>query len=109
MPRAFFDGAEQGGQCGCGDIIWVNENNQFLIHWNGGRGSNRKVEAMALTGLLHFCLFLNLQEVSIFGNLKVMVDFVLGKNNIIKPQLIGWLDRIKFLWNRSEGTSIHHI
>jgi len=64
---------------------------------------------MALAGLLSFCLFLNLQDVSIFGDSKVMVDYVLGKNNILKPQLVGWLDRIRFLWNRTKGGSIHHI
>lgn len=109
MPKAFFDEAEQGGQCGCGVIISVNENCHFLIYWNGGRGSNSKAEVMALAGLLHFCLFLNIQDVSIFGDSKVMVDGVLGKNIFMKPQLIGWIDRIKYLWNRSKGASIHHI
>ena len=107
MPRAFFDGAEQGGQCGCGVSISVNEN--CLIYWNGGRGSNSKAEAMALVGLIHFCLFINLQDVSIFGDSKVMVDGVIGKSIIRKPQLYGWIDRIKFLWNKSKGVSIHHI
>jgi len=93
LPRAFFDGAEDNGICGCGVHIITNENYHFLIHWNGGKGSNSKAEAVALAGLLSFCLFLNLQNVSIFGDSKVMVDHVLGKNNILKPQLVGWLDR----------------
>lgn len=38
-----------------------------------------------------------------------MVDHVLGKNNILKPQLVGWLDRIRFLWSILEGGSIYHI
>lgn len=94
MPKAFFDGAEHDGICGCGVLIIANEKNHYLIHWNGGRGSNSKAEVMALAGLLSFCLFLNLQSVSIFGDSRVLVDYVLGKNKILKPQLVGWLDRI---------------
>lgn len=109
MPRAFLDGAEQDDICGCGVHIIANENNHYLIPWNGGRGSNSKAGAMALAGLLSFCLFLNLQNVTIFGDSRVLVDYVFGKNNILKPQLIGWLDRIRFLWIRLAGGSIHHI
>lgn len=85
MPRAFFDGVEHEEICGCGVHIFVDEDNHFLIHWNGGMDSNSKAEAMALAGLLSFFLFLNLQNVSIFGDSRVMVDYVLGKNKIFKP------------------------
>lgn len=109
MPRAFFDGAEQEGQRGCWVHIVVNETCNFQLFWNGGSGSNSKVEAMALAGLLHFCLFLNLQGVSIFGDSKVLVDSLCGKNFIRNPQLLGWIERINFSWNRSKGASICHI
>jgi len=109
FPRVFFDGVEQLGLCGCGVYIIVNESSQFFIHWNGERGSNNKVEAMALAGLLFFCSFLNILSVSIFGDSKVIVDFVEKKINIFKPHLVGWLDRIKSFWDGMEGSSIHHI
>lgn len=60
LPRDFFDGAKQNGICGCGVHFLANEKCHFLIHWNGGKGSNSKAEAMAVVGLLSFCLFLNL-------------------------------------------------
>lgn len=109
FPKAFFDGAEQQDSCGCGILIMVDENTQFSIHWNGGRGSNSKAEAMALTGLLNFCLFLNLKHVSIFGDSKVMVDYIFGKNHIAVPHLIGWMGRIRFFWDSMIRGSIHHI
>lgn len=109
IPRAFFDGAEQEGQCGCRVHIVVNELCSFQLFWNGGSGSNSKAEAMALAGLLHFCLFLNLQGVSIFDDSKVLVDSLNGKVFIRNPQLLGWIERINFFWNRSEGASICHI
>ena len=109
FPKAYFDGAEQQGTCGCGNLIMVNEKTQFSIHWNGGRGSNSKAEAMALAGLLKFYLFLDLQHVSIFGDSKVMVDYISGKNHITVPHLIGWMGRISVFWDSIGGGSIHHI
>lgn len=67
----------------------MNENTHFSIHWNGGSGSNSKAEAMALPGLLKFCLFLDIQQVSVFGDSKVMVDFISRKNHILVPHLTG--------------------
>jgi len=32
LPRAYFDGAEHNGSCGCGIHILVNENSQLFIH-----------------------------------------------------------------------------
>lgn len=109
LPRAYFDGAAQNGLCGCGVQNIVDDNNQYLIHWCGGMGTNSKAEASTLAGLLNFCFFLNIQAVSIFGDSKVMVDFVLGKDNIYKSHLLGWMDKINFFWRRMEGSSIHHI
>lgn len=109
FPQVLFDGAAQNNSCGCGIHIIMDEYTQFLISWNGGKGSGCKAEAMALTGLLSFCFFFNIQSVSIFGDSKVMVDFVLGKIHISNPHLAGWMNRIVFLWERMEGCSIQHI
>lgn len=109
LPRAFFDGAEQNGICGCGFLILADKDSLFSIHWNGGRGTNMLAEAMALAGLMSFCLFLNLQDVSIFGDSKVLVDYVAGKNTISKLHLMGWLDRIRFFWNSLKGGSVNYI
>lgn len=89
FPKAFFDGAAQNNSCGCGIHIIMDENTQFLILWIGGKGSGCKAEAMALVGLLSFCLFFNIQCVSIFGDSKVKVDFVMGKIDISNPHLEG--------------------
>lgn len=95
--------------CGCRVYILINESCHFSIHWNGGRGSNSKAKAMALDGLLYFCSFLDISDVSIFGNSKVMVDFVLKENNISMPHLAGWMNRIRALWDDMYDFSIKHI
>ena len=89
LPRAYFDGATQNNSCGCGVHIIMDEKLQYLISWNGGNDSNCKAEAMTLAGLLTFCLFFNIECVTIFGDSKVMVDYVLGKNHISDPHLAG--------------------
>jgi len=109
FPRAFFDGAAQNYSCGCGIHIILDENTQYFISWNGGKGSSCKAEAMALTGLLSFCIFFSIQSVLVFGDSKVMVDFVRGKIDIHNPHLAGWMNRIVFLWERMEGCSIQHV
>ncbi len=87
----------------------VDESTHFSIHWNGGSGSNSKAEAMALAGLLKFCLFLNLHHVSIYGDSKVMIDYISGKIHITAPHLNGWMGRIIYHWDSMDGSSIHHI
>lgn len=109
LPRAFFDGAEQNGFCGCGFHIVTDEDSSFSIHWNGGRGSNMMAKVMALSGFLSFCLFLDLHDVSIYGDSQVLVNYVAGKNSISKAHLASWLDWIWFLWNSLIGGSIKYI
>jgi len=95
-PRAFFDGAEQQKNCGCGVHIIMDKNMQYFISWNGGRGSNSLAEVRALAGLLAFCTFFYIQSISIFGDSKSVIDHVMGSSHIKCPHLAGWLDRIKF-------------
>lgn len=87
----------------------MNEITRFSTYWNGGFDSNSKAEAISLLGLLKFCLFLDIHQVSIFGDSKVWVDSVTGKNHILAPHLIGWRDRIYYYWGEMVGSSIGHI
>jgi len=38
------------------------EDQQIAIYWNGGEGTNNKAEAMALSGLFLFSIFLNIES-----------------------------------------------
>jgi len=108
-PIAFLDGAAQKNYCGCGVHIIMDENLQYFISWNGGKGSNNMAEARALAGLLAFCIFFDIESISIFGDSKIMVDHVKGKCHIRSPHLAGWMDRIMFFWGLVKGCSIQHI
>lgn len=108
-PRAFFDGATQQNSCGCGVFIIMDENFQYSLSWNAGKGTNSMAEAKALAGLLAFCIFFNIHSISIYGESKTMVDHVNGKSFIKCPHLVDWMDRIMFFWGLMRGCSIHHI
>lgn len=109
QPSAFFDGAAQKGQCGCGFYIKINESTHFSSFWHGGHGSNNMAEAIALTGLLKFCIFLDIQQVAIFGDSKILVDSVNRRNHIVAPHLTGWRHRINYYRDRMVGSTIEHI
>lgn len=66
-------------------------------------------EAMALSGLLKFFIFLDIQKVAFYGDSKLWVDSVNQKNFIQAHHLSGWRDRIQFYWNCLENCSIQHI
>lgn len=66
-PAAFFDGAEQSKRCGCGVHIILDDKMQYHLSWSGGSGTNNLAEARALAGLLAFCSFLEIQDISIWG------------------------------------------
>lgn len=107
--RAFFDGVAQHRICACGVYIIPSDGQQYEIYCNGGAGSNNKVEAMAPAGLLSFCEFLNIQELKIFGDSKMIIDHVRSKHVIKNINLSGWLNRIETIWNRMKDYSIAHI
>lgn len=106
---AFFDGAEQNNICGCGVHVIMDEKLQYFLSWNGGSGSNSLAEARALAGLLAFCVFFGIQNISIYGDSKSMIDHVRGACNISCPHLSGWMDKIMYFWRNMKQCSIHYI
>lgn len=104
-----FDGASQQGIFSCGIHIEMNEEWQIFIYWNGGKGKNNKVEAMALASLLHFGTCLNIQNLHIFGDSKIIIEHVKRKLFIKFPMLLGWMNRINALWNRKKDYCINHV
>lgn len=87
-PCAFFDGAQQNNICGCGVHIIMNDKQQFFLSWNGGHGSNSMAEARALTGLVAFCVFMDIQCISIYSHSKSLIDHVNGACLISCPHLM---------------------
>jgi len=87
----------------------MDEKLQYFLSWNGGSGSNSLAEARALAGLLAFCVFFGIQNISIYGDSKSMIDHVTGACHISCPHLSGWMDKIMYFWRNMKQCSIHYI
>lgn len=58
-------------------------NMYYRIH--GGCGTNMKVEAMAIWGLLWFMAFLDIHNINIYGDSQGIINHVLGSSTISHP------------------------
>lgn len=93
----FFDGAAQQHICGCGFWLAISKELIFRAFYQGGRSTNIKAEVMALWGLLWFTTFLDVPLIHINGDLKVIIDHIMGSAKITNPLVLGWLARIELL------------
>lgn len=82
----------------CGVVIFMDKFLDYNPSWNAGMSTNSLAEAKALADLLAFCMFFDINLISIFGDSKPMVYHVNGNCLIKCPHLIYWLDRNMFFW-----------
>lgn len=108
-PASFFNGASQGNRCECGFSIAFSPEQAYWVHWGAGSGTNTGEEAMALWGLLWFTKYLNIPKIHIFGDSKIIIDYVMGYAKIYQPSLHGWLYQIEQLWASFKDSTIEHI
>lgn len=52
---------------------------------------------------------LDISSVHIYGDSKVVIDYVRGKAIICKSSLQGWLQQITTIWSSLQHSSIQHI
>lgn len=90
---------------------WISiiEQLTYNLLWNEGNGTNNKVEAMVLWGLLWFTNFLNIPILHVYGDTKIIIEHVLGKTSINNLSLLGWMKRIEVFWQLQDGYSIQYI
>ena len=89
MPWAFFDGASQGEPPlgGAGAVIFFPSTRKKKIKYAIGQASNNKVELSALWDTLKVAKSSHIQEIQIYGDTKVVVDWENEKNTIRAPKL----------------------
>lgn len=92
----------------CGVFIFMDKFLHYNLYWNTGMSTNSLAEVKAFADLFAFCMFFDINFISIFGDSKTMVDHV-NSNSLIKClHLTYWLDRIMFFWGQMGGSSIQH-
>ena len=75
----------------------ITNEQEFWVHLGASRGTNMKVEVMALWGLLWFSSFLNFPTIHIYGDSRTIIEHVKGSIKINQPMLLGWLSQIENL------------
>lgn len=78
LPVVYFDGALSDGVCSCGAWIKLDNNDQYHMYWNGGKGTNNKEELLALWSGLWVSHNLSLQSINIYGDSKIIIDGICG-------------------------------
>lgn len=72
-------------------------------------GTNTKVEVMALWGLLWFTNFLDIPNLHVLDDSKIIIDYVCSQAHINKSSLQGWLKQIKSICCSLKNPTIQHI
>lgn len=85
----FFEGVAQRNSCACGFWIAMTADLSYTVYWNSGGGTNTKVEALTLWGLLWFNSVLGNLILHIYGDSKIIIDQVMGRASINNPMLQG--------------------
>lgn len=75
----FFDGASSFRVCGSGVVIVVNPSHYFHFSWRVGEGTNNRVELSTLWGVLHCTKWLELQEIEVFEDSKLINYTIFSK------------------------------
>ena len=82
---------------GAGAIIWINDEEYYMLMMNYGQGTNTRLEMMALWIILFFSKSKGILLSRVFGDSKFIIDWVNNKNDIQVLQLIPWMDKIRGL------------
>ena len=78
--RVFYDGASQleNSRGGVGVVIWLNDAKVYKIALNCGPVTNTRSQVIALWTLLFCANKLGLKELRVFGDSKVIIDWIMN-------------------------------
>ena len=84
-----FRGASHGEPPlgGARAVIYFSSKRRMLVKYAMGKATNNRAELAALWATLKMAHNNQIQDIQIFGDSKVVVDWVNGRNNIRVPQL----------------------
>jgi len=108
-PIGFFDGVAKGGLSGVGVFVKIDRYHCFKAHMAIGSGTNIRAELLALWVMLFLCKKLELVDVHIAGDSKMVVDWFNQKAKLHVMTLQPWKDRINELVFSFATVQIFHI
>ena len=104
IPWAFFDGESQGDppMGGSGAVLYLPNNQKIQAKFEPGHYTNNKAKLAALHLVLELALNNNMTQMQVFGDSKMVVDWVNRRFQINAPHLQQLLICSNFSM-RSEG------
>jgi ribonuclease HI len=107
----WFDGAaqENGTLSGAGGVITVNEDTSYKWTFNCGPGTNTRAELLGAWVTLSLAVRLGIDHIHIFGDSKVIIEWLNGRGNLNAYALLGWMNMIKALKKLFKNISFDHI
>jgi len=106
---ATFDGASQGGICGGGGTITLLDHRTIHYKVGLGAGTNTRAELLSLWALLTLARRLDCNELQVFGDSQVIVDWMNGKNVIKNAALNHWYQRTVCLRDTFAHITLEHF
>jgi len=108
-PAGFFDGAAQGEYGGCGFVLHVNCSHKYQGWLHLDHCSNNFSELVAVWCLLYWANRRNIKDIHIYGDSRMVIDWLKGKINISNIFLEHWCHRIRELIALFGDIQFQHI
>jgi hypothetical protein len=99
ITTGWFDGATQrnGNISGAGGLIRLNKHNIYRWTFNCGPGTNTRVELLGAWATLHLASRLNIEQLQLIGDSKVIIDWLNQSGTLHSIALLAWMDQIRSL------------
>jgi len=109
FPAGFFDGAAQGASGGCGFVLYLRSCHKYQGWLHLDHCTNNFSEMVAVWSLLYWANRKNIKVVRIFGDSRLVIDWLNGKSSISNILLEHWCQRIRELTALFEVIQFQHI
>jgi len=103
-----FKVESDGLQSGAGGFLRISKNSYYSWTFNRGPGTNTRAELLVVWATLHLATRLNIEDIQIFGDSKIVIDWLNNNGKLQFISLLGWKDRVRELHSTFRHISYKH-
>ena len=105
----YFYGVATFGRGGAGIILYISKTHFFHSKFGCGRSTNTIEELLALWGLLFLASTMGLPKLMLFGDSRIIIDWINNMANLQVLELEDWCKQTKTLKDTFQGFICQHI